>query len=406
MSGPTAGERDEMDVWQKRVAIIGGGLCGFSGIQKITERGVKVTIFEASPLVGEATPFGSKLGAQAMSFNSAEDRVNRVLNRLLRDYPDMLVHLDDGLLSAGILSRTLERPQGWNRSTGQWEHYALSQGTTFECFLRAVGGAESYDVREGCKVEAIEQGEKGGWKLNVENGEVSGEFDAVLIAIPARNAEKLLAVNSSRIWDEHVQDVLLSCANAYVERHTVLVSFSTESVACKVLLEKFRAVFCDSEGSHDGHKIGQQLGMARELDVSSAKGSVALLSLSTVGDEVVEVIARGRKGVEKTDLEAIVKFFEDWLGVTREEAARIKVVTERHYLQARPEVEYPNRPLEPLRERGCVICKADEEDENVGSVVAAGDYAVGLGTVSSAISSGLRAADIINQSLERKRIER
>ena len=115
MSGPTAGERDEMDVWQKRVAIIGGGLCGFSGIQKITERGAKVTIFEASPNFGETTPFGSyfgsKLGAQAMSFNSAEDRVNRVLNRLLRDYPDMLVHLDDGLLSAGILSRTLERPK-------------------------------------------------------------------------------------------------------------------------------------------------------------------------------------------------------------------------------------------------------------------------------------------------------
>ncbi|GMI08419.1 hypothetical protein TrRE_jg5450 [Triparma retinervis] len=384
------------------IAIVGGGVCGFSAIGKLCC--ARVTIFEASPnLHGEATPFGSILGAQALSFNTAEDRINRVLNRILREYPDMLVHLDDGLISAGILSRTSERPQGWNRSTGQWEHYALNEGTTsFQSLLRALaGGSESlYGVETGCKVEAIEQGGKKGTFQLVVNGEVRGDFDAVLIAIPAKEAAELLQ-HSVALWDNHVLDVLLNCAKAYVKRHAVLVRFFRESEVGSKLLDKFRDIFCASEGSHDGHKIGQELGgMARELDVASEKGSVALLSLTAVGDEVVEVTAHGKKG-ESIDFEAITKFLEDWLCIKREEVTKVQVVTERHYQQARPEVEFPNRPHAPLRERGCVICKANEGDENVGRVVAGGDFAVGLGVISSAISSGMRAAEIINKSLER-----
>ena len=60
------------------------------------------------------------------------------------------------------------------------------------------------------------------------------------------------------------------------------------------------------------------------------------------------------------------------------------------YEQARPEIIFPNIPLKPLREKGCVVC-----NEGKNMVIAAGDYAVGQGVVSNAISSGIRAAEIL-----------
>jgi len=94
------------------VAVIGGGPCGFSATANLAASGIRATMFEISNELAKGTPFSSnKLGAQAMSFNSAEPRVGKVLNRLTRNKNNErneLLHLDDGLLSAGILSRTKE----------------------------------------------------------------------------------------------------------------------------------------------------------------------------------------------------------------------------------------------------------------------------------------------------------
>ena len=134
-----------------------------------------------------------------MSFNSAEDRVLRSLNGVTealrkgagatgtsssRDAgadpsgsSDWFRHTDDGLLSAGLLSRTRERPQGWNRGTGQWEHYTLGEGADFGELMSVLaaaqggGGGGELDVRLGCEVLAVMKrggvSGGGGWSLAI-----------------------------------------------------------------------------------------------------------------------------------------------------------------------------------------------------------------------------------------------
>ena len=136
-------------------------------------------------------------------------------------------------------------------------------------------------------------------------------------------------------------------------------------------------------------------------------------------------MAHGREGAGADCLqkEQIVAFFSEWLGLNAESvgeevrisegvphprkepscsmlpfpnlrSSQLRVLEIDCYEQARPEVTFPNVPLKPLRERGCVVCSGGKN-----MLVVAGDWAAGQGVVSSAISSGIRAAETLSEGL-------
>ena len=108
-------------------------------------------------------------------------------------------------------------------------------------------------------------------------------------------------------------------------------------------------------------------------------------------------MAHGREGAGADGLrkERVVAFFSEWLGLDAEAVgAELRVLEVDRYEQARPEVTFPNVPLQPLSERGCVVCSGGKN-----MLVAAGDWAAGQGVVSSAISSGIRAAELVGEGL-------
>lgn len=286
----------------------------------------------------------------------------------------------------------------------------MREGVGFGSFLRAlVGGEEGWVLRLGCEVLKIgkERGEGGGWSVTFKRaGETLVEvYDGLVLAVPASAALMLLenSASSCTVWDEHVVDIIKRCAESYVRRYAMLMKIPRTGKLCEKLFEKFKEVFCDSEGSHDGHQLAKEWGnMARELDCEGVgNGHVALLALRSVGSDEAEFVVHGRVGEEVLGSETVTRFFEELLGEGKwgKVDNDIDIISNECYAQARPEVIYPNRPLFPLRERGCVVCVADADDGSAGRVVAAGDWAVGLGVLSSAISSGIRAADVLVKGL-------
>lgn len=115
------------------------------------------------------------------------------------------------------------------------------------------------------------------------------EFDAVLLAVPAKQALSLLEGAKGQKWEDHAVDVVRRCAGDYVRRYSALIGLKRGGKACTGMLARFREIFCESEGTHDG-RIGGDAEMAIELDTEAAVqgGCVCLLSLCRGGgaDEV------------------------------------------------------------------------------------------------------------------------
>ena len=81
-------------------------------------------------------------------------------------------------------------------------------------------------------------------------------------------------------WEDHAVDVVRRCAGDYVRRNSALLALKRGGEACAGMLARFREIFCESEGTHDG-RIGGDSDMAIELDTEAAVqgGCVCLLSL-------------------------------------------------------------------------------------------------------------------------------
>ena len=292
---------------------MGGGPCGWSALSTLISASLssvgavssrmKITILEQSLRLGAGTAFQSRLGAQAMSFNIAEPRMQAILNRIVAGMEALGLcksfrHTDDGLLSAGLLSRTKERPQGWNRGTGQWEHYTLGDGKDFGSLMAALlgegagDGDRAFELRLGCEARTLRRSvDRGGWLLTVFEGGSGNqelEFDAVILAVPAKRAAALLEGCIGQEWEEHAIDVIKRCASDYVRRHSVLLGLMRKGDACMGMLARFREIFCESEGTHDG-RIGMDTDMAMELDTEAVVpgGCVCLLSVCAMGEEEV-----------------------------------------------------------------------------------------------------------------------
>ena len=146
------------------VLVVGAGLTGAVTSAVLSEAGRKILLIDSKP-IGAGTPFSTEeksdvpLGSVICSFNISEACVQRRLGLILRGLEGTeLEHVDDGLLSKGRLSRTCERPQGWNRVTGQWEHYLFrADKFDFAVVVRSVlRDCDRTTVLTGYEVSSLE----------------------------------------------------------------------------------------------------------------------------------------------------------------------------------------------------------------------------------------------------------
>lgn len=216
-----------MSANEQLVVIIGASFAGLIAAASLPPSCTVVLVEKASTL-GAGTSFvcssssGTRvhLGSAIMSMNISENAVQTCLGKLSRvEDGSLLGHLDDGLLSKGKLSRTFDRPQGWNRVFGQWEHYLLATSCSAnnegqeqdepisKLLSSLVDEKENVSVR--CNVEAVSieamcagAGERQRWKVILREGyqqytaasmpveEI--EATTVIICTPAAQALKLL----------------------------------------------------------------------------------------------------------------------------------------------------------------------------------------------------------------------
>ena len=125
-----------------RVLVVGCGVSGLAvcaALRTLCGDTVEVVACDAALALGSAGSLRSHrlelagagldcalevdVGALALSFDASLAAQAAALRTVASALPSTLRHADDGLLSYGALSRTLERPQGWNAATGRWEHF-------------------------------------------------------------------------------------------------------------------------------------------------------------------------------------------------------------------------------------------------------------------------------------------
>ena len=150
-----------IELWEAAETLGGGG--GFRSLPAAKDGDEDAS---SSSSTTAAAAVAVELGAQCVSFDDYAPEASARLEALRGSH--RLRHVDDGMRSCeGGLSRTKERPQGWNRAFGRWEHF------------RALGGSSSLlrwlvpdavPVRLGRTATSIrwEEEEGGGRRWRVE----------------------------------------------------------------------------------------------------------------------------------------------------------------------------------------------------------------------------------------------
>ena len=136
---PPPGATDEHEQ-RPKVLVVGLGPAGCAcaaRLRQVFGARIELRCAEAGRSIGEKSGIrrlggteGSEdadVGAQRVSIDGYDPASAHVLHDFLQHVPG-LEHVDDGLLSYGSLARTSERPGGWNRATGQWEHFRIRGG--------------------------------------------------------------------------------------------------------------------------------------------------------------------------------------------------------------------------------------------------------------------------------------
>ena len=99
-------------------------------------------------------------------------------------------------------------------------------------------------------------------------------------------------------------------------------------------------------------------------------------------------------------------WFKVWLGLQEQEinSSDIHITRTQTFYQATiKDVLGTRTPLSPLRERGYIIAHQTCENECTPSLLLAGDWCIGVGSVSSTIQSGDGAARCMNQILDNRK---
>ncbi len=194
------------------VAIIGAGCSGLAAAHELSDAGYVVTVFEQNQHVGgraatrKQEGFIYDYGAQYIK------RGNAISISLITEHfrVDDLIDIAkpvwtfdrDGHIREGDPIQNAE-PK-WNYGSGL---HALANRM-----------AEGLDIRLETRVDHLQPG-SAGWKLLDSRGEDCGEFDRVLITIPASEAAEL--VKNSQLQDRGQEEI---CALLEKARYNPLIS--------------------------------------------------------------------------------------------------------------------------------------------------------------------------------------
>ncbi len=188
------------------IAIIGAGCSGLAAAHELRDAGYAVTIFEQKQEVGgraatrERSGFTYDYGAQYIK-RGGPISINMISERFqLADLIDIVkpvwIFDRDGHIQEGDPIQNAE-PK-WNYRSGL---HALTKRM-----------AQGLDIRLQTHIDYLQSGITG-WKLFAHQRKDIGEFDRVLISIPAREAAEL--IKNSQIRDRSQEEicVLLEKAN-------------------------------------------------------------------------------------------------------------------------------------------------------------------------------------------------
>src|SRR6266705_2058252 len=194
------------------IAIIGAGCSGLAAARELHDAGYTVTIFEQNQEVGgraatrEQQGFIYDYGAQYIKRGSAIS-ISLITERFqLTDLIDITkpvwIFERDGRIQEGDPIQNAE-PK-WNYRSGL---NALAKRM-----------AQGLDIRLQTRIDYLQSGITG-WKLFANSGHPVGDFDRVLITIPANQAAELIKV--SQVSNARQNDI---CALLDKARYNPLIS--------------------------------------------------------------------------------------------------------------------------------------------------------------------------------------
>jgi predicted NAD/FAD-dependent oxidoreductase len=422
------------------VLIVGGGPSGISAaccLQK--EKSLHLTILEKGSNVGADGPFNVnnelniRLGPQMVSFNVSESSVASWLSQLSTIDPPLLQYCDDL-----ELSETLERPHGWSRVTGQWKQYRLLGD--MPRFLRGMVNLALTDERPAitlkCDASVISlnttpsiDNEDKKWLVRTDDG-AEYTCDALILALPPGEIHKLIAPIHRDIVPQYLLDAVKKSEALYTTKHTCLLSVSKTSELGMYLLKKF------SEASME--KSIPSGAFTREIDVSAVGTRTLTLiclvqaddhSPHTTSEEMVNFVIHSNSA-SSIDRSTLLMWMSSWLGIeTLKDSSTLvgldgdglensSAVSVSHYAEFR-QAGFTFVPLSPQPERGCLATggrppiptQTQTQTQSFPQMqtvtqrqgpplVLCGDWAVGSGSVSGALLSGKKAAEVLVKLLK------
>ena len=371
------------------VTIVGGGPCGL-GVAMYLQQfcpTARVTILEKCAAGESASPLAVRCATQLVSQNVSESASSGWFHAM-----ESAGRISEE--SDEQLSQTEERPHGWSRLTGQWRHYRCPDRAAFFAAMR-----ESAITEEGVHLycHEVDSVSLCGDRLAVEmvtsvDQSVSGKVllcSVLVLAVPAHEA---LRITSTLPLPFTEQEVLRRIAQTSAQDNTR---------------------FCTTVRLISASPVGQALAAkfqgTRELNVSNVHGGITLLSLdvnSDLDEMIVHVHARTSGALCRKEFTLWVT---TWLSDTFDEND-VAIATPRAFPQARPSIA----PLNPLRERGCILVPIGQpaaSRSGTGNMtdccrgppllVLCGDWALAesAGTVSGALLSAYKGAREVAQHL-------
>ena len=387
---PTAPAAPLDDPAAPTVLIVGGGPAGCAAarqVRRLRPRAV-IHVWEASEALGgggglraAAAPDDRwfELGAQALSFNGQNREAARALAALLGDGVD-LRHVDDGLLSFGALSRTAERPQGWNPTSGQWEHFSVPPraGGSRGFLASLLRAAAPVNLCLGVTAARVARDEPArGWRARGVRRDGGGAVDviadAVILAVPPHALLELLD-GSTDADAEAALAVARAAPKARDASSSSLLGFARGRVA-DALERKF---------THG----------AREISFDDGAGKVTLVAMPTAaradgapfdggaGEAVLLVrVAEARAPPD------VLAWLSRWISAPVEEVAA--ALAWQHAANALQQAASP-----PL---GVARREAPDTTRIGAGFALCGDWVVGGCTVDAALVSGIAAASDVDR---------
>lgn len=336
-----------------------------------------------------------RVGAMMMSFNVSQSISNSWLHKFQHEYPELLSEVPIEGIEAS--SDPPERPQGWNRATGQWTH--CRPNVSIETVLGTMmSECKSVSVHTGCKIRGLEIVNSkesqacSEWRVALADGSVM-EFEAIILALPVPHALPLLEPVRNLI-DPTIHSVLQKCAARYKSQLGVSIPVAIPSSLHDTLQCKFERERRPTSSEIENGKGERDACWQFEIPLymlGSKKVTLCVIQKQGHAEAsrcaMVAHLCGPYISVEAV-VDILVNDMAKYLSIEKDlvDGSLVKesIIADDFLQTAVGEFA----PLSPLREQG-YICSSTEPP-----LLLAGDWASGLGSgcVSGALISGEKAA--------------